>query len=175
MQTAWEERFKGVVGCVYRVLFDVNDTMQELKEHLYATGKIGPMVYQIWPRAGSAGEAKACALDASTTRLCDMTNAVMNSDLQPIVDRSAVPAAFENIKKCIEEMRAQVESVEQEYDGDCAELKTSMETAVTRLETYLLEEKQGAEHVKRRELEGHRGPGKRALMEMRGLLAAMRC
>ena len=137
MATAWEERFADVVGRVYRVLFDAGDSLQELKEHLFASGQIGPMWYKSWPRAS---DANAYALDASATRLCGLTNAVVTADHKPSVQRTAVPAVFENIKECIEGMSAQVESVEQEYDGDCSELKTSMQTALTRLETYLSEE-----------------------------------
>ncbi len=74
-----------------------------------------------------------------------MTNAVMTADMRPKVQMTAVPAALENIKTCIEEMRAQVQSVEQEYNGDCEALKKSMETAVTELQTYLAEEKPVAE------------------------------
>jgi vacuolar-type H+-ATPase subunit I/STV1 len=76
-----------------------------------------------------------------------MANAVRNADKKIIVEKSAVPAAFENIKKCIEEMRAQVQSVEEEYNGDCEALKKSMATALTALETYLAEEKTVAQLV----------------------------
>jgi anaerobic ribonucleoside-triphosphate reductase len=69
-----------------------------------------------------------------------MTNEVINSDYEPIVERSAIPIQFKNIKKCIEEMLVHVVSVEEEYNLDYMLLKTSMESAVTRLETYLLEE-----------------------------------
>ena len=141
MATEWQERCSAVIGCVYRVLWDFDDTMVELKEHLFATGNIGRIVLKNWPRTGSPGEANACVLDNTTRRLCDMANAVRNADKKIIVEKSAVPAAFENIKKCIEEMQAQVEIVEKEYDGDCEELKKSMETAVTALETYLENEK----------------------------------
>ena len=123
------------------MLWDFDDTMVELKEHLFAAKKIGRIVFKNWPRTGSPGEANACALDNITRRLCDMANAVRNADKKIIVEKSAVPAAFENIKKCIEEMRAQVEIVEKEYDGDCEALKKSMVTAVTALETYLENEK----------------------------------
>jgi hypothetical protein len=86
-------------------------------------------------------------LDNITTRLCDTTNAVMNADKKLIVEKSAVPAAFENMKACIEEMRTQVQSVETEYDRDCEALKKSMATVVTALETYLAEEKTVAQLV----------------------------
>ena len=137
METEWHERFKAVVKCVYCVLWDVDDKMTELKEHLFAIGKIDPMRYKTWPTANSADDAKAYVLDASTTCLCDMTNEVINAEYEPTIERSDVPEAFKNIKKCIEEMRAHVVSVEEEYNMDFIVLKTSMETAVTQLETYL--------------------------------------
>jgi hypothetical protein len=115
--------------------------MGELKDHLLEKGIIGQIVYKTWPHTGYPRDEKACVLDNITRRLCDMANAVRNADKKIIVEKSAVPAAFENIKKCIEEMQAQVQSVEEEYDGDCEELKKSMETAVTALETYLENEK----------------------------------
>jgi hypothetical protein len=71
----------------------------------------------------------------------------MDADKEPTVQKSAVPAAFEDIKACIKQMQEQVESVEKEYDGDCEELKKSMATAVTALETYLEEEKTVAQLV----------------------------
>jgi len=141
METDWKERFKAVVGLVYRVLWDAEDTMRELKEHLYAKGKIFTMQYNTWPQTRDPSDANARALDDLTTRLCNMTNAVMNADLEPIVPKSAVPAAFEGMKACIEEMRAQVPIVEQQYDGDCGVLKPSMEAALTALQTYLEDEK----------------------------------
>ena len=138
METEWQEQFKAVVKCVYCVIFDENDKMMELQEYLFATGKIDKLQFKTWPRADSTSDTKAYVLRASMTRLCDMTNEVMDVDYEPTVERSAVPAAFEKIKQCIEEMQTHVVSVEEEYDVDYGVLKTSMETAVTRLETYLI-------------------------------------
>jgi hypothetical protein len=140
METEWQERFNVVAKCVYSVVLDADNKMTELKEHLFATGKIDKFQFKTWPRADRVSDAKAYVLDACTMRLCDMTNEVINSDYEPIVERSTVPVQFKNIKKCIEEMLVHVVSVEEEYNLDYMLLKTSMETAVTRLETYLLEE-----------------------------------
>jgi hypothetical protein len=136
MATEWQERCRAVIGCVFRVLCDAVDSMRELKEHLIETGDIGPMGENTWPHTGFPRDVNACVLDNITTRLCYMRNSVMNADLKIIVDESAVPAAFENIKECIEEMRAQVHIVEKQYDGDCEALKKSMATALAALETY---------------------------------------
>jgi hypothetical protein len=141
MATEWQERCSAVIGCVFRVLCDAADTLTELKEHLLKTGDIGPLGNKTWPHTGFERDAKACVLDNITRRLCDMANAVRNADKTIIVEKSAVPAAFENIKKCIEDMGAQVDIVEKQYAGDCEELKKSMVTAVTALETYLENEK----------------------------------
>jgi hypothetical protein len=141
METEWEERFKAVVKCVYCVLWDVDDKMTEIKEHILATGKLNPFLFETWPTAKSAGDAKAYMLDTITTRLCDMTNEIINTDYEPTVERSSVPAVLEKIKQCIEEMRAHVVNVEEVYNVDCMVLKTSMETAVSQLETYIVKEK----------------------------------
>ena len=115
---------------------DAVDTLRELKEHLLETGDIGPVGVNTWPHTGYARDANACSLNNITTRLCYMRNTVMNADLKIIVDKSAVPAAFKDIKTCIEDMRAQVQIVENQYDGDCEALKKSMATALAALETY---------------------------------------
>ena len=140
METDWRERFKAVVTCVYCVLLDQDEIMHNLKEHLFQTNKIGRMEYKSWPR-DCPKHAKADALNSITARLTDMTNAVMNADKEPTVKQSAVRAAFEKIKACIEEMPAQVQSVEQEYGWDCGVLKLSIEAALTALQTYLEDEK----------------------------------
>ena len=140
METEWQERFTVVVKCVYSVVLDAGNKMSELREHLFETGEITPFQFNTWPTANRVSDAKAYVLNASIIRLCDMTNEVINVDYEPIVERSAVPVQFNNIKKCIEEMLVHVVSVEEEYNLDYMVLKTSMKTAVTRLETYLLEE-----------------------------------
>jgi len=140
METEWQERFTVVAKCVYSVVLNADNKMTELKEHLFATGKIGMFQFKTWPRADRVSDAKAYMLDASTIRLCEMTNEMINVDYEPIVERSTVPVQFNNIKKCIEEMLVHVVSVEEEYNLDYMVLKTLMKTAVTRLETYLLEE-----------------------------------
>jgi hypothetical protein len=134
METGWQERFAAVVDCVYCVLSDVDEQMEQIKESLFANRTIGPLALKRWP---SASDTQAYALDLSTTTLCDMTNAVMTADKTPAVERQAIPATFAQLKECIEAMQVQVRAVEGEYGIECAALHTSMGKAVALLATYL--------------------------------------
>ena len=134
METGWQERFTAVVDCVYCVLSDVHEQMEQIKESLFANRTIGPLAFMHCP---STRDTQAYALDLSTTTLCDMTNAVMTSDKTPAVERQAIPATFAQLKQCIEAMQVQVRAVEGEYGIECAALNTSMGKAVALLATYL--------------------------------------